>query len=269
MNAADQLHYKNIIKSIGFNKRLGQNFLLDDDVAKAEAVHVSGKRVLELGPGLGMLTKRLCEEADSVTAIEIDKKLYEFLLANLSCKNLKIINADFFDVAEGEFKKADIIASNVPYQISSKLLLWLSKKGIPAVLCLQKEFVNRMMAQPDTKEYSRLSVFCGLQFKISEIIDVPASSFFPSPKVDSKVVYLKPKKTDISEKSAAIISLIMEHKNKKLRNAIQDSSSMLGFGKAEARKLADSFSECDSRVFTLQPQELLLISNKIASLQKE
>jgi 16S rRNA (adenine1518-N6/adenine1519-N6)-dimethyltransferase len=269
MKAIDPEYYKRIIKSIGFNKRLGQNFLLDDGVAKAEAVHVSGKRVLELGPGLGILTRRLCEEADFVTAIEIDKKLSEFLSANLNSKNLKLINEDFFEVADRESKNADIVASNVPYQLSSKLLFWISRKGMPAVLCLQKEFVNRMMAQPGTNEYSRLSVFCSLQFRISEIMGVPSSSFYPPPKVDSKVVYLKPKGADISEKSSDIISLIMEHKNKKLRNAIQDSSSMLGLDKAEARKIADSFDECDSRVFTLSPEALLNVSNKLSSLQKE
>lgn len=262
-------YYKNIIKSIGFSKKLGQNFLLDEGVANAEAVHAAGKRVLELGPGLGILTRKLCKEAVSVTAVEIDKRFFEFLLANLNCKNLRLIHGDFFEVAEKEFKNADIIASNAPYRLSSRLLMWLSAKSMPAILCLQKEFVNRMVAQPSTKEYSRLSVFCSLKFKVFEIMNVPASSFYPPPKVASKVVYLKTKDANISERCFTIISLVMEHKNKKLRNAIEDSASMLGLSKAQAINIADSFKERNSRVRNLHPKDLLTISQRLSELQKE
>ncbi len=192
-------YYKNIIKSMRPHKRLGQNFLIDDTVAKAEALHCSGKRVVELGPGIGILTRRICEEAKSVVAVEIDPELCDFLKSELEFDNLKLINSDFFKVDFSELGKIDMLASNAPYNLSSRLLIWLSEKGIPAILCLQKEFVSRMKAQADSRDYSRLSVFASLQFEIFEIMDVPAQSFYPIPKVDSEVIYLKSKGIRMTE----------------------------------------------------------------------
>ena len=262
-------YYKNIIKSMRVHKRLGQNFLIDDNVAKAEAAHCSGQRVVELGSGIGILTKKVCEEAKSVVAVEIDPELCNFLDSELKFENLKLINSDFFKVDFSKFGKIDMLASNVPYNLSSKLLMWLSSKGIPAVLCLQKEFVSRMKAQPGSRDYSRLSVFASLQFEVLEIMDVPAQSFYPVPRVDSEVVYLKSKRAGVDKESFRIISLIMEHKNRKLRNAIEDASSELKIGKGEARKIGDSLIEKDIRPSKMQPMHLLSIARKLSDkLQK-
>lgn len=258
-------YYRNILKSIRPHKRLGQNFLIDESVAKAEAAHCSGKRVVEIGPGLGILTKRICEEAESVVAVEIDSELCNFLRSELRFENLKLVNADFFKMDFSGLGKIDMLASNVPYSLSSKLLMWLSNKGVPAVLCLQKEFVGRMKAQPGSSEYSRLSVFASLQFEMYEIMDVPARSFYPVPRVDSKVIYLKSKGVDIGLENSNIISLIMEHKNRKLRNAIENASSGLKISKIKAREMGDSLIERDIRPSKMQPAQLLAIARKLSN----
>lgn len=260
----DAGYYTNIIKSIRPNKRLGQNFLINRNVAIAEAEHCVGKNVIELGPGLGMLTKELCEVASHVTAIEIDTRLYEFLKHNLEFDNLDLIISDFFDADTSKIK-ADIMVSNVPYNLSSKILTWLSSRRMQAVLCLQKEFVERMLAKEGTREYSKLSVFSTLSFNATKIMNVPAGSFYPKPKVDSYLVYLKPKDQKISAKEMEILSLIMEHKNKKVRNAIEDSSKALGISKETARAKAKGIQNEESRVSKLGPMALLSVAKELSA----
>jgi len=260
----DAGYYTSIIKSIRPHKRLGQNFLINRNVALAEAAHCAGKNVIELGPGLGILTSELCSVAKHVTAIEVDPQLYEFLKHNLHFDNLDLIISDFFDADTSKIR-ADIMASNVPYNLSSKVLSWLYGRKMQAVLCLQKEFVERMLAREGTEEYSKLSVFSSLSFSATKIMRVPAGAFFPRPKVDSCLVYLKPKEQRIRAKEMTLLTLMMEHKNKKVRNAIEDSSKALGLSKEEARSKAKGIANEEMRVSKLSPQKLLDVAKELAS----
>ena len=257
-------YYRNVIRSVVPHKRLGQNFLVKRYVAVAEADHCIGKRVVELGAGLGILTEELCKVAKSVTAIEIDRNLFRILSEKIKHKNCNLINSDFFDL-DPKSIKADTLASNVPYNLSSKTLMWLLEQRMPAILCLQKEFVNRMVASVGSENYSRLSVFCSLQFDVSKGMDVPADCFYPMPKVDSSLVQLRPKKSKITKEEMGILSLIMEHKNKKVRNAIEDSSKALGISKQEIRALYEKMEQGNQRVSKLTPKDLLDVAREVIS----
>ncbi|MDE1857139.1 MAG: ribosomal RNA small subunit methyltransferase A [Candidatus Micrarchaeota archaeon] len=253
------------IRNLGPIRRLGQNFLLDRSVAQAEAAHAEGKVVLEVGPGLGILTDELCRTAKKVIAVEKDRRLFEMLEANSECRNLELINSDFFKADQGMISGADIMISNIPYSISSPLLEWLYDKGMQAVLCLQKEFVERMLAQPGSSEYSKLSVMTALRCSVTYIMDVPRGSFYPVPKVDSAVVYLKPKEVNGTREDWRVIGLLMEHKKKTLRNALVDSRGALGLTKGKARELAEDLgSLSEFRCFKLGPKELLSAAKSIA-----
>ncbi len=245
-------------------KRFGQNFLTSKDIAMAEAEYGISKNVIEFGPGLGMLTNELCKVAKRVLAIERDESLCSALSANLDCENLKLLNKDFFEVDDKEFSGYDIMISNIPYNLSSKTILWLGNHDMPALLCLQKEFVDHMMAKPDTGNYSHLSVVSHLKFEIKDIMKVPASNFYPKPKVDSKIIYIKPKRTSISEKELDMLSLIMMHKKKTVRNAIMDSGKALGRTKERVAKMAENAPYHDKRVFKLSPEELLEIAGHLS-----
>lgn len=259
-----------IVGSMKFEsrKRLGQNFLISEAVARAEAVHASGKAVLEIGPGKGMLTKELCRYAKKVIAVEKDQRLYAFLRSTLQMKNLELINADFFAVQwpAHVINSIDIVIANIPYNLSSRTISWLFTNNKSAVLCLQKEFVEHMTAPEGTRNYSRLSVMCALSFNIIEIMHVPRSSFNPVPKVDSTIVLIKPKKLRISADEYNIINLLMQHKKKTLRNAIIDSAPELG----DTRRLQDYIAknDCSERVFKMTPDEILEISRNLEALQK-
>lgn len=260
METAD---YKEIIRSIRVSKKLGQNFLINKSVAKTEANFGIGRSVIELGPGLGVLTRELCKVASKVLAVERDSTLYGYLKDEMKGKNLELVNEDFFKVQRKRFEGFDIMIANIPYNLSSKTLMWLGEEGIPAVLCLQKEFVDHMLARPDTGNYSRLSVMCALQFTITPVIDVPANDFYPEPRVSSSVVFLRPKKERVSKALLEIVTLIMEHKKKKIRNAVLDSEKKLGLTKENTERVISSLPHSERRAFQLQPEELLEVARHV------
>ncbi|MCL5433987.1 MAG: 16S rRNA (adenine(1518)-N(6)/adenine(1519)-N(6))-dimethyltransferase RsmA [Candidatus Marsarchaeota archaeon] len=256
-------NYKELLHSINPHKKLGQNFLINVNIAKEEANFAADKKVIEIGPGFGILTNELCKNASKVIAIEKDARLFDILSSNLKCKKLKLVNKDFFDVEKSILKDYDIVIANIPYNLSSKIILWLSKNSMPALLCLQKEFVEHMLAKHGMHNYSKLSVVSSLYFKITKVFDVPASSFYPKPKVDSSVVLIKPIENNIRDDEINVISLLMMHKKKSLRNALADSSSQLNKQKNELRGIADSLNEKDTKIFTMSPNKILAISKEI------
>lgn len=249
--------FKKRIKEFRALKKLGQNFLVNEDIAASEAQYAIGKHALEIGPGFGVLTRQLCMVSKAVTAVEKDKRLFELLSTSLEFKNLSLIHGDFFKLAPESFSNPDILVSNIPYNLSSKTVSWLTSNGMEALLCLQKEFVEHMLAEPGSKKYSRLSVTTQLSFKAYRMMDVPRNNFYPVPKVDSSIVYLKPVTENVPGKQElTVIALLMEHKKKLLRNALIDSSASLSLSDSKARALAESLSLKEKRVFTLTPNEL-------------
>ncbi len=252
------------------NKKLGQNFLTNKNVAFAEAAHGEDKVVLEIGPGKGILTEELCNVAKRVIAIEKDERLYNYLSSSLQRANLTLINKDFFDCTEEELSldSIDILIANIPYNLSSKVISWLYEHKLEAILCLQKEFVEHMLATEGNKSYSKLSVMSALSFKITPMMKVPKRSFFPKPKVDSQVIFIKPKEEIISKKEEEIISLIMQHKKKLLKNAVLDSKENLNIEIKELEKLFLENPSYNKRVFKLSPERLSILSKELLELQK-
>ncbi len=248
-------------------KSLGQNFLINHEVAKAEAAHSAGKNVLEMGPGHGVLTAELCKSASRVVAVEKDSSLMPYLHSKLHSRKLVLINKDFFDANAEELMLADtdIMISNIPYSLSSKTIEWLSMNGMQAVLCLQKEFVEHMLAKPGTRKYSKLSVISSLFFSITKIMDVAKGNFRPVPKVDSSVIYIKPRSNvKATPKELLVLSALMQHKKKNVRSALADSHSLLNTDKRELAAIGNKLENGAEKVFRLKPEELLELSGEIS-----
>ncbi len=243
-------------------KRLGQVFLVNPAVAEAEAAHSYDKTVLEIGPGPGILTGALCKNAKRVIAVEKDSFMCTVLKHNVKSDRLKLINKDFFEATDDELEidSVDILISNIPYNLSSKVIGWLGERKMQAVLCLQKEFVDHMLAVPDTRNYSKLSVYTSLMFKVTKIMNVAKGSFRPVPKVDSTVIYLKPKDVKIDKTALFMMGLIMQHKKKTVYNAILDSDSYIGMGRKELAKRCEKLGHRTDRVFKLAPEEILKVA---------
>jgi 16S rRNA (adenine1518-N6/adenine1519-N6)-dimethyltransferase len=182
-------------------KSLGQNFLIHERVIDAIlrlldlAPH---DEVVEIGPGLGFLTRRLLERAARVRAIEIDSTLFERLRGAefASDPKLELIHGDILDVAAPASSSARRmkLAGNLPYSISTPVLFRIfewREHFSTLVLMLQKEVADRMASGPGTKEYGSLSVWCQVHGRISEKVSVSPEAFFPRPKVRSTVLKIE------------------------------------------------------------------------------
>lgn len=185
-----------------FSKGLGQNFLLDGTVLDkiAEAAEIENG-VMEVGPGFGVLTKRLAETGKKVVSVEIDKRLLpvlDFTLAEFD--NVKIIEKDILktDVSElidEEFGGKQIsVAANLPYYITTPIITKLIEAKLPIkniVVMVQREVAERICAEPGKKDYGAISVLCRYYTDPRIVTIVPAGSFYPAPKVDSAVLCMR------------------------------------------------------------------------------
>ena len=170
-------------------KMLGQNFLIDDNIANKIVNLASIKddeKILEIGPGRGILTDILVKKG-KLLAVEKDKWLAVVLKQKFSGE-AEIIEADILDF---EIPDIDVIVANLPYSISSPILFRLFKyKWERAVLMFQEEFANRLVAKPGSKIYGRLSVMANHYVETKKLFKVSKTAFQPQPKIHSQVVKL-------------------------------------------------------------------------------
>ena len=179
-------------------KRFGQHFLHDPGVVRRilDAIApAAGDPIVEIGPGLGVLTRPLIERAGRITALEIDRDLAAGLRREFPEDRLAL---EIGDALEHDFARSPAgvrIVGNLPYNISTPLLFHLARSARQARDChvmLQLEVVERMVALPSTSEYGRLSVMLQTRFSMKKLFNVAPGCFRPPPKVDSAVVRLIP-----------------------------------------------------------------------------
>jgi 16S rRNA (adenine1518-N6/adenine1519-N6)-dimethyltransferase len=206
-----------------YNKRLGQHFIVDplyiERIISVSEIS-SDDVVLEIGTGYGVLTKRLCEKAKIVISYEVDKKLFEISQKLLkSYNNLILLNDDALKT-EYSFNK---IVSNLPYYISKKFVYWLTKKSFNiATVTLQKDFVEKLISTPSSKNYRAISVVAQLAFNINICDKIPPTAFYPPPKVYSYITKFEPKSQLILDDSQIkIINQIFAFRGKKVRSLIK------------------------------------------------
>ena len=189
--------------NFSFQKRFGQNFLIDDHVLGKiiDAAQIEeGDGVIEIGPGIGTMTQRLCERAAKVVAIEIDKELIPILSETLSeYPNVKIVNADVMktDLAvliRDEFPDMHVkVVANLPYYITTPIVMNLLEERLPIdsiTIMVQKEVADRMQAGPGSKDYGALSLAVSYYAQTYIAANVPPNCFMPRPKVGSGVIRL-------------------------------------------------------------------------------
>ena len=185
-------------------KSLGQNLLVDKNIINKilNLCNLKNKNILEIGPGTGNLTKFILEKKPKkLLLVEKDKKLCNILNSKLNnFKNFKIYNEDILNFNLNSDIKSEIIFGNLPYNISTQILAKIIKfKNLypqieKIILMFQKEVAERILAKPNNKNYSRITILTNLKLDIDNNFKVSKESFFPMPKIDSKVVVFKPKK---------------------------------------------------------------------------
>lgn len=269
-------------KGFRFSKSLGQNFLVDEGVLDA-IVERSGVDkstcVLEIGPGFGTLTQRLCGAAKKVVAVEIDTLAAEILSENLAeCDNLKIVCGDILKLNVGELIEKEFgsgekirVVANLPYYITTPIIMLLIENGLPiesVTVMIQKEVADRLSATPGGKDYGAITLSVGYRCKAEKIVSVPPSSFMPPPKVTSAVIRLdlldKPSVEVSDEKRLfKVIKASFAQRRKTLLNTL---SSCGGFtmGKGEIENMLISLGiDPKRRGETLSLEEYAKISEAI------
>jgi 16S rRNA (adenine1518-N6/adenine1519-N6)-dimethyltransferase len=206
-------------------KRLGQHFLIDESVMHRQVSFAAlgpEDTVLEIGPGLGALTEVLLGTGAKVVAVEQDQAFCRFLARRFG-DAIQLVQADAVKAFLPMFNK---VVSNLPYQISSPITFKLLDAGFEvAVLMLQKEFAERMIAKPGTDEYGRLSVGVYYRADCEIVMNVPRRSFWPEPEVDSCVVRLTPRpppfEVEDEEMFKRVTRALFSHRRKKIVNSLR------------------------------------------------
>jgi 16S rRNA (adenine1518-N6/adenine1519-N6)-dimethyltransferase len=249
-------------------KRLGQNFVICPSLISKmiDSANVeSNDVVLEVGAGLGFLTRKIAERAKKVIAVEIDAKLVNILRSMLKdFENVSIMHANFLKL---NISNVDKIISNVPFNISSPLLFKIAQeiRFTLAVLTLQREFVDRMLAKPGSKDYGRLSVTSNFFFQIDFLENVSKNCFYPQPEVDISLIRLTPK--DVSPQDSVnlffldFVRIIFTCKNKKLRNALDIYFKLKNLPEKIYNDMACRVPFIEKRVVELNIDELYMIAS--------
>jgi 16S rRNA (adenine1518-N6/adenine1519-N6)-dimethyltransferase len=213
-------------------KKFGQNFLVDEriiaDIIRAIRPE-PGDNMVEIGPGLGALTRPLLKLLNTLHVVEIDRDIIARLKSDYPQDKIVIHEGDALKFDFGMLPAPLRIVGNLPYNISSPLLFHFSSYAARITdmhFMLQNEVVERMVAAPSTPEYGRLSVMLQYRFHMEKLIDVPPESFRPAPKVDSAIVRMIPIPADkIAVKDEALFAKVVSsafgQRRKTLRNTLR------------------------------------------------
>lgn len=270
-NLTNILTIKDILSRHGFtfSKALGQNFLINPSVCPRMADYCGAKEgvgVIEVGPGVGVLTHELCLRADKVVSIELDKRLLPVLDETMAeHSNFKVINDDILKIdlhklIEQEFKGMRVVVcANLPYYITSPVIMKLLEDKLPIdsiTVMVQKEAAQRICAELGTRNSSAVTVAVNYYSSPELLFHVSAGSFMPAPKVDSAVIRLnvseKPRVQTSDEKLFfRVVKAAFAQRRKTLTNSL---SSGLGIAKP---KIEQALTQCELPT-TVRAEQLTL-----------
>lgn len=262
-----------------FQKKFGQNFLVDPHaLEKIIASAEIGKEdfILEIGPGIGTMTQYLCEHADHVMAVEIDKNLIPILEETLQdYKNVSIVNQDILKMDLKEIseknnagKRIKVVA-NLPYYITTPIIMELFESHMPLesiTVMVQKEVADRMQATPGTKEYGALSLAVQYYAEAQIVANVPPNSFIPRPNVSSAVIRLRcheknPVQVEDEHFMFRIIRASFNQRRKTLQNGLANDPSLHVSKEQAAQALEQMGLPATIRGERLSLQEFATLSN--------
>lgn len=244
----DMGEIKRIMESSGFtfSKALGQNFLINPSVCPKMAELCGADEntgVIEVGPGIGVLTNELCKVAKKVVAIELDERLPEILAKTLADHdNVKVISGDVMKIdlhklIEDEFQGMDVVVcANLPYYITSPVIMKLLEEKLPIkalTVMVQKEAADRLCAQMGTRECGAVTAAVRYYSEPKLLFKVSAGSFMPAPKVDSAVIRMDvDKKPLLDVKDEKLFFRVVRGAFSQRRKTVANSlSSMLSIDK--------------------------------------
>ena len=275
---------RDIKERYGFklSKSLGQNFLTDKNIIDriVESAGIGpGDLVIEIGPGIGVITREAAESAKKVIAVEIDKNLIPILEETLGdCSNVEIVNQDILKTDVNElirgckegFSGVKIIG-NLPYYITTPIIMKLLEDGVKAdsiTIMMQKEVADRIKASPGTKAYGALSVAVQYYCTVEAVVNVPKDVFVPQPKVDSTVLRLsirEEKTVELADRDVFFrcVKAGFGQRRKTLLNSLMGVENITK--EAVSQALESAGIDPTRRAETLNLEEFAKLSNEIYS----
>ncbi len=281
MKLSDIKTVEGLLKSAGFSfkKSLGQNFLIDDSVCPrmAKAACDENTGVLEIGPGIGVLTAELSKVAKKVVAIELDERLKKILPKTLAdCDNVEVIfgdamKLDLEKIIKEHFADCEKVAvcANLPYYITSPIIMMLLEKKLPIesiTVMVQKEAAERLCAEVGSREAGAVTAAVSFYAEKEILFEVSRKSFMPAPNVDSAVIKLNilpepPIKVTNEKKFFSLVKACFAQRRKTLVNTV---SNTLGIEKETLRNALLELGLSDTvRGEALTMEELAKLSEKI------
>lgn len=252
-------------------KALGQNFLTDESVMEAIVSSLqttTEDTVIEIGPGVGVLTGLAADRCGRLVAVELDDRLIPILHENLAGYfNVEIVHGDVLKTDLAQFSDNPVILGNLPYYITTPILMKFIEEDVPlksAVFMIQKEVAEKLTAKPGHQNYGVLAVIMQQFFRISYVVEVPPEAFLPAPKVTSQVVRLVPDKEKREalkdrEQFIALVKKAFSQRRKTLGNSLV---GWKGMDKAAiAAWLSGKGIDPRRRPETLTTQEFTTLSN--------
>jgi len=251
-----------------------QHFLVDERVLDRLPTYLPDdadrSHVLEIGGGTGALTDRLLATSERVTVIERDPDLADFLRREfddeIAAGRLTVVRGDALEVDLPADATASV--SNLPYGVSSEITFRLLPLGIPTVLMFQREFAERMAAEPGTSEYGRLSVSAGHYAAVEVVEPVPPTAFSPPPAVESAVVRTTPRDPDYEVADEAFflrfVKAVFTQRRKTIRNAIRNTAHISGLDDPDAVVAAADETLLSKRAGDLRPDDFAALARLAA-----
>lgn len=281
MNLSDKKTIESVLRKHGFSfkKSLGQNFLINPDVCPqmAEAACNKYMGVLEIGPGIGVLTKELSNTAKKVVAIELDERLKKVLPETLSdCNNVEVIfgdamKLDLHEIIKEKFADCDgvCVCANLPYYITSPIVMMLLESKLPIeniTVMVQKEAAERLCATVGSRESGAVTVAVNYYAQAEILFEVDRYSFMPAPNVDSAVIKLNIRKTPEIElkdekKFFTLVKAGFAQRRKTFLNTVSNTTN---YSKDRLRDALNKIGVSETvRTEQLTMQQLADLSNNI------
>ena len=285
MNLREENFYLMKKYNIKAQKKYGQNFLINEEVLDKiikSADIKKGDLVIEIGPGLGNLTKRLCEKAYKVIAIEIDENMVDILskeysdLTNLEVLNMDIMQCDLNNIIQKYPNKKIKVVANLPYYITTPIIMKLLEDGLNIDLIevmVQKEVALRLCAVPNNRDFGAITLAINFYTNAEYMFTVPAGDFLPSPNVDSAIVRMEviKNKIEVEDKDLLfkIIKASFSMKRKTLLNSL-GSAKIFGIDKNTLETILTELDiSLNSRAENLSVYDYIKITEKYLKLQKK
>lgn len=226
--------------------------------------------ILEVGAGLGFLTRFLAQKAKKVFAVEEDAKLSQVLRNELTdLSNVELIRGDILKVPLPQHNK---VVSNPPFSISTPLILLLLRRSLDSVvLTLQEEFIQKLTAPVGSKNYGKVTVFTSYSCEVEVLDSIPREAFYPKPAVQAVIVRLNHRKHPpfpvVNQKIFhELVQILFTQRNRRVRKAILPYlSTRPALGEVWGRERIDNLPLCKKRVRDMTPKDFGVLANELSS----